>query len=132
MGGNGGGNDAKYPSGLTYPTGTTGRGVNVGTLSADQKVLVKTAIEAWVKNVADPVSSALLAVYESDDALAETYVGYSGATDLSTTSSYARIDGPRVWIEFTVQEGTTGTLQGHYHTIWRDKASDYGADYVSQ
>ncbi|HEX4340694.1 MAG TPA: DUF3500 domain-containing protein [Polyangiaceae bacterium] len=130
MGGTSGGNDSKYPSFLTYPT--TGRGANVAAFSADQKGLVKTAIEAWVKNVADPVSAALLALYESDDALSQTYVGYSGAPDLSTTSSYARIDGPRVWIEFTVQEGTTDNMQGHYHTIWRDKVADYGADFVTQ
>jgi hypothetical protein len=59
-------------------------------------------------------------------------VGYSGSTDLSATSSYARIDGPRVCIVFTVQEGTVDTPQGHYHTIWRDKAADYGAEYASQ
>lgn len=129
--GTAGNGDTKYPSGLTYPTGTTGRGVNAGTLSADQKALLKKVIEAWVKNVAAPVSSALLATYESDEAINETYVGYAGAADLSTTLSYGRIDGPRVWIEFTVQEGTTGTLQGHYHTIWRDKVADYGADYRS-
>jgi hypothetical protein len=130
-GGMSGGGDTKYPSSLTYPTGTTGRGVAVATLTAEQKALVKTAIEAWVKNVADPIAAPLLALYESDEALAETYVGYSGAADLSSTQSYGRIDGPRVWIEFTVQEGTTGGQQGHYHTIWRDKAADYGADYVS-
>ena len=45
------------------------------------------------------------AFYESDEALNETYVGYAGATDLSTQGSYVRIDGPRVWIEATVQGG---------------------------
>ena len=83
-----------------------------------------------MKNAGDPVAASFLALYESDDAMNQTYVGYSGAADLSTTLSYGRIDGPRVWIEFTVQEGTTGTLQGHYHTIWRDKVSDYGADFA--
>lgn len=128
----GGKGDTKYPSGLTYPTGTAGRGVLVSTLSAEQKSLVKTAIEAWVKNVADPVSNALLAVYESDEALGQTYVGYTGSTDLTTQSSYARIDGPRVWIELTVQPGIVYKDRVHYHTIWRDKAADYGAEYVSQ
>jgi Protein of unknown function (DUF3500) len=122
--------DSNYPAGLMYPT--TNRGASVASFSADEASLVKAVIEAWVNNVAGPVSSALLADYESDAALAQTFVGYSGATDLSTTSSYGRIDGPRVWIEFTVQEGTAGGTQGHYHTIWRDKAADYGADFVSQ
>ncbi|MBL9109056.1 MAG: DUF3500 domain-containing protein [Myxococcales bacterium] len=125
-----GNGDTKYRASLTYPSGTTGRGVAVATLSAEQKALVKTAIEAWVKNVADPVSSAILAEYESDAALAETYVGYAGATDLTSQSSYVRIDGPRVWIEASVQGGIVYRNVVHWHTIWRDKISDYGADFV--
>lgn len=125
-----GNGDTKYRASLSYPTGTTGRGVAVATLTPEQKTLVKTAIEAWVKNVATPVSSAILAEYESDAALAETYVGYSGAQDLSSQSSYVRIDGPRVWIEASVQGGIVYRNIVHWHTIWRDKVSDYGADFV--
>jgi hypothetical protein len=125
-----GNGDTKYRASLTYPTGTTGRGVAVATLSAAEQTLVKTAIEAWVKNVADPVSSAILAEYESDAALAETYVGYAGATDLASQTSYVRIDGPRVWIEASVQGGIVYRNVVHWHTIWRDKVSDYGADFV--
>jgi hypothetical protein len=130
--GGGGGGDTKYPASLSYPTGTTGRGVAVSTLSADQKALVKTAMEAWVKNVADPVANALLEVYESDDALDQTYVGYSGSADLKAQASYVRIDGPRVWIEASVQGGIVYRNIVHFHTIWRDKASDYGAEFVSK
>jgi hypothetical protein len=122
--------DTNYPSALSYPTGTRGRGVLVGSLAADAQALAKTAIEAWVKNVADPISSALLDSYESTDALAHTYVAYSGSADLSTRSSYFRIDGPRVWIEATIQGGIVYQNRVHYHTIWRDKASDYGAEYA--
>jgi hypothetical protein len=92
-------------------------------------MLVKTAIEAWVKNVADPVASALLEAYASDAALEQTFVGYSGSPDLSTQSSYVRIDGPRVWIEVTIQGGIVYRDKVHYHTIWRDKVADYGAEY---
>lgn len=126
----GGGGDTKYPSSLTYPTGATGRGVAVASLSAAQKQLVKTAIESWVKNVADPVSSVLLGLYESDEALNETYVGYAGSADLSTQGSYVRIDGPRVWIEVTVQGGIIYKNIVHWHTIWRDKVADYGAEFA--
>jgi hypothetical protein len=104
----------------------------VGAQSADTQALAKTAIEAWVKNVADPISAALLADYESKGALAQTYVAYSGAADLSTQTSYFRIDGPRVWIEFTIQGGIVYHDRVHFHTIWRDKAADYGAEYASQ
>ncbi len=34
-----------------------------------------------------------------------------------------RIDGPRVWIEFATQGSD------HYHTIWRDRLTDYGAEF---
>ncbi|MCA9698443.1 MAG: DUF3500 domain-containing protein, partial [Myxococcales bacterium] len=123
-----GGGDIKYPDNLQYPTGTEGRGVPVSSLSTAEQALVKTAIEAWVRDTADPVSSVLLDSYESDAALAETYVGYSGAADLSTSGSYFRIDGPRVWIEAVVQNGVI--LQPvHFHTLWRDKVADYGAEF---
>jgi hypothetical protein len=131
-GGGGGGGDTKYPASLSYPSGTTGRGAAVSGMSSDQRALVKTAIEAWVKNVADPVSSALLDEYESDEALAQTYVGYIGSSDLSERGSYVRIDGPRVWIEASVQGGIIYQNIVHYHTIWRDKVADYGAEYSSQ
>jgi hypothetical protein len=121
--------DTKYPASLPYPTGTTGRGVSVATLSSAQKTLVKTAMEAWVKNTADPIANSLLAQYESDDALNQTYVGYAGMADLTTQGSYARIDGPRLWIELTVQGGIVYKGKVHYHTIWRDKAADYGAEF---
>ncbi|MFO0738982.1 MAG: DUF3500 domain-containing protein [Labilithrix sp.] len=129
--GGGSGGDTKYPSSLAYPTSTTGRGVLVSSLSAEQQVLVKTTIEAWVKNVADPVSASILAAYESDEALAQTYVAYSGSADMSTQASYYRVDGPRVWIEFSAQGGVIVKDKVHFHTVWRDKVSDYGADYIS-
>ena len=56
----------------------------------------------------------------------------SRSPDLTTQPSYARIDGPRVWIEVSVQPGIVYRDKVHYHTIWRDKASDYGAEYAPQ
>jgi hypothetical protein len=50
-------------------------------------------------------------------------VAYSGSTTLDTLDDYVRIDGPRVWIEFACQRGI------HYHTIWRDRVTDYGAEF---
>lgn len=120
--------DSRYPN-LGYPTGTIGRGVAGSSLSTAQRALLKTTLEAWVKNVADPISSVLLAQYESDAALDATFVAYSGSADLSTQASYFRIDGPRAWIEFTVQGGILYKNKVHYHTIWRDKVADYGAQW---
>jgi Protein of unknown function (DUF3500) len=130
--------DSNYP--FTYPTGTSGRGVAYTSLSATEQSYVKAAIAQWVDTQGSDVASTLLTAYETDAALASTYVGYGvgtgGSADfganpsgLSAQHSYLRIDGPRVWIEFVVQQGVAFTSQVHYHTIWRDKTADYGAEF---
>jgi hypothetical protein len=68
------------------------------------------------------------AAYEQADAFGLTFVGYSGATDLGARGSYVRIDGPRLWIEFVVQPAVANPETLHYHTLWRDKQSDYGGE----
>jgi hypothetical protein len=55
--------------------------------------------------------------------LNQTKVSYSGATALNQEGDYVRIDGPHVWIEFACQ------ADDHYHTIWRDRVTDYGAEF---
>lgn len=119
------GHDTNYPQ--TYPT--TGRGVLYSSLSTTQQVLVKTFIEAWVNDQNTTMASQLLAIYESDTALASTYVGYTGTGALTTQGDYIRVDGPRGWFEFVVQNGVVFSSQVHYHSIWRDKTADYGHDF---
>ncbi|MBT33420.1 MAG: hypothetical protein CMO01_27475 [Thalassobius sp.] len=59
--------------------------------------------------------------------LDETYISYSGTTNLTTRNDYVRIDGPSVWIEYSCQNGVilSGT---HPHSVWRDKLTDYGGN----
>ena len=133
---------------LSYPTGTTGRGVLYSSLSSSQQAAVKGMIESWAKTQAADVADALLTAYEADTALASTYIAYSPGTSgtadfgaypnasalpLSTSNSYLRIDGPRVWIEFLVKSDSTqtGFLANtvYYQSIWRDKLADYGGQY---
>jgi hypothetical protein len=126
FGANGTGNHDSYPQ--TYPT--SGRGQSYTSLTTTQQALVVAVIEAWLTNTSPAVQAVLRPVYESDLALLQTYVGYAGTdTTLSSTSgNYVRIDGPRVWIEWSCQNGIV--FSGiHYHTIWRDKLSDYGSQY---
>lgn len=125
FGANGTGNHDNYPQ--SYPT--SGRGQLASALTSGQQALVKAVIEAWVTNSAPAVASQLLPIYESDLAMSQTYVGYSGSdATMNTAASYVRVDGPRVWIEFICQNGIV--FSGvHYHTIWRDKLSDYGSQY---
>ena len=95
------------------------QGVPVSTLSPASKALVKQAISAWTGDTAQA------AVYRKRyyAELDQTRVAYSGATALSAGGDYVRLDGPHLWIEFACQGSD------HYHTIWRDRASDYGAEF---
>jgi hypothetical protein len=137
-----GNSDGNFKS-LVYPT--SGRGLQYSAMNAKQQSYVRTAIEAWVNTQASDVASTLLGAYLADDALANTYVGYgvgqngvkadfsaypnSVSSPLEAQRSYIRIDGPRVWIEFVVQQGIVYGTDVHYHTIWRDKTNDYGGSF---
>lgn len=102
---------------------TTKLGLKVGTLTASQKALVLDAIKTYVLDIDDSNAQAIINQYTQE--LDETYISYSGNATLNAQNDYARIDGPGVWIEFTVQGGII--MSGvHYHSIWRDHKRDYG------
>jgi hypothetical protein len=122
-----GGIDNTYPK--AYPTGTTGRGVLYSSLTAAQQATVKAFIESYVNTQAGDVAADVLAAYESDTALASTYIAYAGTAGVTTRNSYLRVDGPRVWIEFSVQNGVIFNSDIHFHTIWRDKSGDFGGNF---
>jgi hypothetical protein len=123
FGANGSGNiDGTYPK--SYPT--SGRGVLYSALSSTDQAKVQAFIKAYVNTQATEYSDELLGVYLSDTSLASTYVAYAGSGNVTTSGSYIRVDGPRVWIEFSVQKGVIFSSDIHYHTIWRDKVGDYG------
>jgi Protein of unknown function (DUF3500) len=112
------GKDGQFPA--------TKEGLQVSSLSADQKKLVMAAMAPWVKIVNDQASENLLATYQSE--LDQTYIGYSGGTGLTDQGDYVRIDGPGVWIEFVCQNGVVFSNAIHYHTIYRDHTRDYGGE----
>lgn len=128
---------------LAYPASS--RGLPYAAMNATEKAYVRTAIHAWVDTQAHDVAATLLAAYLADDALNNTYVAYAVgqngtkadfgaypnalALPLTAQHSYIRIDGPRVWIEFVVQQGVVFPAGVHYHTLWRDKTADYGGSF---
>ncbi|MGW0708808.1 DUF3500 domain-containing protein [Streptomyces sp. NPDC002643] len=105
----------------------TKEGLAVSELTDDQKELVLDAIKPWVEVADDDTAASLLSDYESE--LDETYISYSGTTDLDTQGDYVRIDGPGVWIEFVCQDGVIYQNQIHYHTVYRDHTRDYGGEF---
>jgi len=90
-----------------------------------QQALVTKAIEAWVDNVNLPAASRLVATYKRQ--YAQTRIAWSGSLDPTVQGAYFRIQGPRVWIEIVSQPGVVFHNQVHYHSIWRDHSTDYGA-----
>ena len=102
---------------------TTKDGVKVSELTSAQQKLVLAAIASYVDDIADADAKTILATYSGE--LADTYVAYAGTTALTEQDDYVRIDGPSVWIEFSMQHGIV--LAGnHPHSVWRDRSTDYG------
>jgi hypothetical protein len=129
FGANGSGNiDGSCPRAYSS---VTSHGLLYGSLSSTDQALVQAAIRAYVATQATEYADDLLSSYLSSSALAQTYVAYAGAGDVATNGSYIRIEGPRLWIEFSVQRGVIFSSDIHYHTIWRDKTGDYGGKCVS-
>jgi hypothetical protein len=119
------GHDDIFPK--NYPT--FGRGQLYTALATNQQALVRDLIESYVRTMPEELAASLLADYESDAALAQTYVGYAGSEDLSELGSYFRVDGPRVWIELNARPGVAYANVAHWHSVWRDKLTDYGAAF---
>jgi hypothetical protein len=121
-----GGTDTGFPQ--QYATGTNDRGVKVSTLSPEERALVRTAIESYAQLPGKAIARAALDSYLTEAALNDAYVGFAGSPDFSTAGSYVRIDGPRVWIEIITQRAIAFPEQLHFHSLWRDKQSDYGGE----
>ncbi|HEX9984914.1 MAG TPA: DUF3500 domain-containing protein [Thermoanaerobaculia bacterium] len=104
------------------------QGLKVSTLSETQRALVVAALGAWVNDAPSSVAAKFMSAYSSETALADTYIAWATATNLTTQGSYIRIDGPRAWMEIIVQNYPVVGNQGHFHAVWRDESLDYGGD----
>ncbi len=100
-------------------------GLRVGDLPADGQALVLAAIETYVRDIALADADVIMARYQAE--LADTYLAFSGTPTMAAENDYMRIDGPSVWIEFSMQPGRS--IEGiHPHSVWRDKQTDYGGN----
>jgi len=125
FGANGAGNiDGSCPR--AFDT-VTAHGVLYSRLSATDQALAQAAIRAWVNTQAMDRANTLLGAYLSSEALAQTYVAYAGSGSVDVVGNYLRIEGPRLWLEWSVQRGVVDGSDVQYHAIWRDKFADYGA-----
>lgn len=112
------GRDGEFPA--------TKQGLKGSELTAAQKKLVLAAIRRYVNDLDPATVAEVLADYTKN--LDNTYVAFSGSGTMSQSGDYVRIDGPRVWIEYSGQgsRDIPGTV--HPHSVWRDRTSDYGGN----
>ncbi|MBL1422366.1 MAG: DUF3500 domain-containing protein [Alphaproteobacteria bacterium] len=97
-------------------------GVFVTDLKPEQQERVYTLVRAWVGDADERIVEPLMSQYQAD--FDRTRVAWSGSTDPDVKGAYLRVDGPRLWIEFS-NVGRFGNGDEHYHTIFRDKQADY-------
>lgn len=107
------GRSDRYPE----PEGTL-----VSDLTEEQRGRVTAFVRAWVGDTDERVAEPLVQQYEAE--FDRTRIAVSGSLDPDTPGAYLRIDGPRLWIEFS-NVGRFGNGDNHYHSIYRDKRADY-------
>jgi hypothetical protein len=115
----------------TFPT--TRVGIQVGSLSDAQKALVVAAIRPYTIDLDPAVAENLFRIYQNE--LNDAYIAYTGngtagnaSSFLNANTNYVRIDGPSVWIEFSVRAAAVTPGAIHYHSVYRDRQRDYGRD----
>lgn len=100
--------------------------VKASTLNQGQRALLFELILEWAGILNDVHAAPRLA--EIRNGLDDTYFAWSGLTTREPDhngASYFRIQGPRLFIEFSPQE-PGGDLTMHAHTIYRDPFNAYG------
>ena len=95
-------------------------------MDAKQRTLLVNVIAQWAGIENKAYAKTRMEEIEAD--LNDTYFAWSGPTTHAVEkngSSYYRIQGPRLVIEFSPQ-GVGGDPTMHVHTIYRDPTNDYG------
>lgn len=109
------GQDGNFPS--------EPQGILVSELDSSQRARVVSAVRAWTADTHESVGRALTRTYTAE--LSQTRVAWGGSADPRDVGAYVRIDGPRLWIEFSVQSQIGSGDEIHYHSVYRDKRLDY-------
>lgn len=104
----------------------TKTGIKGSALTAAQKELLLAAINLYVDDLDDTAAAAILARYKAE--LDDTYLSYYGGTTMAALGDYLLIDGPGVWIEWSIQSSPTLKTGVHVHSLWRDRVADYGGN----
>jgi Protein of unknown function (DUF3500) len=105
-------------------------GLALAELTTAEQSAVWAVVENWI-NVLNPEDAALK-LSEVKATMAQTKFLWGGSTKLGEPAYY-RIQGPKVYIEFSHQVGGGPNAGGwtHIHAIYRDPTNDYGAAFAA-
>lgn len=102
-------------------------GLPAANMSADQRKRLLSLIGMWV--AVQPIENAAPRMQQISRQLDETRFAWSGSSVVNEPV-YMRIQGPTLIIELHSDGGNVGRNargQGHYHTIYRNFANEYGS-----
>ncbi|GAA4488006.1 DUF3500 domain-containing protein [Gluconacetobacter asukensis] len=105
-------------------------GIKGSSLTPDQKALLMGVIGEWAGIINDAYAAPRMK--EIRDDLDKTWFAWSGPVTHApgrNGSSYYRIQGPHLLIEFSPQ-GVGGDATMHVHTIYRDPTNSYGSRFT--
>jgi hypothetical protein len=103
-------------------------GLKASSMNEKQRAMLLDLISEWVGIANDSFAAARME--EIKAGLDETWFAWSGPTTVApgeNGTSYYRIQGPKLVIEYAPQPG-----EDHVHTIYRDPTNDYGKAFTSK
>jgi hypothetical protein len=105
----------------------TFQGIRSGQLDDAQQRLLRLLVEEFVRDADVDAAEAQLALIREH--WAELHFAWQGPPPDPAVRYYFRVHGPRILIEYDVQEPLT-SQGGHIHAVTRDPANDYGTDWL--
>jgi hypothetical protein len=103
------------------------QGIPAGQMDAAQQRLLWALVQEYVANADIDAAEAQLDLVRA--AWHETHFAWQGPPPDPSARFYFRVHGPRVLIEYDVQEPIASN-GGHVHAIIRDPTNDYGMDWL--
>jgi hypothetical protein len=106
---------------------TSFQGIRADKLDEAQQRLLWLLVQEFVGNADCDAAEAQLALVQQT--WADTHFAWQGPPPDPKERFYFRVHGPRILIEYDVQEPLT-TSGGHIHAVTRDPTNDYGTDWL--
>jgi hypothetical protein len=103
------------------------QGIPAGQLDDPQQRLLWLLVQEFVRNADFDAADAQLALIQQS--WGDTHFAWQGPPPDPSARFYFRVHGPRILIEYDVQEPLT-SQGGHVHGIIRDPTNDYGMDWL--